>query len=70
MNSDEKFWVCVWSLAASVVIALIVACTLSSINTSKVIERLVAGGADPMKVSCALDNSGCNKATCAFVATK
>ena len=57
MNSDDKFWITLWALFTAVLISLIGACTLVSMDTKSKWEKAVANGADPMVVSCALNLS-------------
>lgn len=54
---DNKFWLSVWSLVAAVLIVLICACMINSIDTKAKWEKAVTNGADPMAVSCAMNIS-------------
>lgn len=57
MDSDNKFWLSIWSLVAAVLAVLIVACMIVNIETKAKWEKAVANGADPMVVACALNLS-------------
>lgn len=52
--NENKFWLCIWSLVAAVIIAFIVACTISSIHSA----RLLAASPNPMELACAWDGQG------------
>lgn len=67
MDNDQKFWLSVWSLVATVVVsvALIVSIaeTCNSTKRWKTLQDMVRSGANPMAASCAIDgrNSSDNR---------
>lgn len=67
MDSDNKFYITVWSLVSAIILAIIGACTIVSIDTKSKWEKAVANGADPMVVSCALNISGDSRAADAVI---
>lgn len=70
MNSDDKFWVCVWSILATAIVAIVITCTIYTHNKNFVISEMVKNGASPVEALCALDDSMGNNPTCVIAATK
>ena len=70
MNSDDKFWVCVWSTLATAIVAIVI--TIATYNHSKnvVISEMIKNGASPVEVICALDDPYGDNPTCVIAATK
>ena len=60
MDSNQQFWVRIWTLAAVVAVASLTSCSYLSTITKKNWDHAVANGADPMVVSCALGVGGTN----------
>lgn len=56
MDGDNKYWLSIWSLAAAVVVALILAITYAGYDKRNKWEKAVANGADPMVAACAIFN--------------
>jgi len=52
MDDNTKFWIVVWSLVATVVIALIGAVAANSIYMTSRDADLIAKGADPIRIRC------------------
>ncbi len=61
--SDNKFWVTLWSLGASVLVVLIICITVTKVTDSNNITRLVLNGATPTQAYCAV-NPGIDNARC------
>ena len=55
MDSDQKFWVCIWGMVLVFFVALMVCVTLSGFDRRDKWEKAVSNGADPMVTTCALD---------------
>lgn len=70
MNSDDKFWISVWSIAATALVTI--AITIATYNHSKnvVISEMIKNGASPTEVLCALDDTYGDNPTCIITATK
>ena len=61
MNSDQKFWLGVWSMVLAFLVALMVCITINAYGKRDKWEKAVSNGADPMVTTCALysaDTSG------------
>jgi len=70
MNSDQKFWICIWSMVLAFLITLAVCITINSLDRRDKWEKTVSNGADPMVTTCALyqaDTTGEN-AICTILA--
>ena len=66
---ENKFWLSIWTLVATVIVALIGSITVAHFNTMDKWDRAVTNGADPMVTSCALfDQTGGEKITCHVLA--
>lgn len=70
MDSENKFWLGLWSHVAGVVVILIAAITISSMNTNETFLKAVQAGHDPLKVTCAMGVSQNEVAMCAIIADK
>jgi hypothetical protein len=70
MNSDAKFWVCMWGIAATTLVAIVITITTYNHNKNIVISEMVKNGASPVEALCALDDSMGNNPTCVIAATK
>lgn len=70
MDGDQKFWVLVWSLAAAVVCAAILAIGGTSAYDSYLLRQMVAEQhVDPMRAACAL-NIGDTSRACSILAAQ
>jgi len=61
MDRDQKFWICMWGMVVTFLIAVTVCLTLSGFDRRDKWDKAVSNGADPMVTSCALysaDTSG------------
>jgi len=61
MNSDQKFWLGIWSMVLAFLVALMVCITINAYGKRDKWEKAVSNGADPMVTTCALysaDTSG------------
>jgi hypothetical protein len=61
MDRDQKFWLCGWGMVLTFLLAVIIACTITSLDRRDKWDKAVSNGADPMVTSCALysaDTSG------------
>lgn len=54
MNSDQKFWLGIWSMVLAFLVALMVCITINAHGKRDKWEKAVSNGADPMVASCAL----------------
>ena len=63
MNSDQKFWVCIWGMVLAFLVALMVCVTINAHGKRDKWEKAVSNGADPMVVACALDGVDGHAAT-------
>ena len=54
MSEDGKFWFGIWSLGTVFVVTLILSVVYTMAGKREVMRDMVAKGADPMKVACAL----------------
>lgn len=70
MNSDDKFWVCVWGIAGATLVAIVITCMVYSHHKNLVINELVKNGASPVEALCALDDTMGDNPTCVIAATK
>lgn len=71
MDNENKFWLFVWGIIATVFSVLIVCFTVSNFDRRAKWEDAVKNGADPMVASCALyDQTGAEAVTCALLAVK
>lgn len=54
MGSEEKFWLYVWGMVLTFILALVVLGTINSFDRRDKWEKTVSNGADPMVTTCAL----------------
>ena len=54
MDRDQKFWICIWGMLLTFILALIVSGTINSLDRRDKWEKTVSNGADPMVTTCAL----------------
>ena len=68
--SEEKFWLCVWGMALSFLAVVALCITFNAYGKRDKWEKAVSNGADPMVVSCALNDiaGGAEAAICAILA--
>lgn len=57
MDNDQKFWLCVWVMVLTFLLAVIIACTVNSFDRRDKWDKAVSNGADPMVTTCALDGA-------------
>jgi hypothetical protein len=55
MNSEQKFWLCIWGMVLAFFVTLTVCLTINNFGRRDKWEKAVSNGADPMVVACALD---------------
>jgi heme exporter protein D len=55
MSNDDKFWVAVWSIAATCFITLVLSITVTMWSKRQHLNDMVTKGADPIRAACALD---------------
>lgn len=70
MDRDQKFWLCIWGMALTFLLAVIIACTISSFDRRDKWDKAVSNGADPMVATCALFSADTHGETviCAILA--
>jgi len=70
MDSDQKFWVCIWGMVLAFLVALMVCIAINAHGKRDKWEKAVSNGADPMVVACALDgvNGHAEIAICTILA--
>ena len=54
MSEEGKFWFGIWSLVTVFTVTLILSVVYTMAGKREVMRDMVAKGADPMKVACAL----------------
>ena len=67
MDSENKFWLCVWGLILSFFMGVNVCLTVHAWNKLDKWEKAVSNGADPMVTTCAL-YSDTSTAICTILA--
>ena len=70
MDSDNKFWLCMWALLAVLLLGVMLMGTLNAFDKRVKWAEAVSNGADPMVVSCALydSSSGADHVICGLLA--
>ena len=70
MNDEQKFWLGIWGMVLSFLVALMVCITINAHGKREKWEKAVSNGADPMVTACALDgvNSHSDTAICTILA--
>jgi hypothetical protein len=68
--NEEKFWLCVWGMVLAFCLTLVLCITFNAHGKRDKWEKAVSNGADPMVVSCALNDiaGGADAAICAILA--
>jgi hypothetical protein len=68
--NEEKFWLCVWGMVLAFCLTLALCITFNAHGKRDKWEKAVSNGADPMVVSCALNDiaGGADAAICAILA--
>jgi len=68
--NEEKFWLCVWGMMLSFLSVVALCITFNAHWKRDKWEKAVSNGADPMVVSCALNDigGGADAAICAILA--
>ena len=54
MDNDQKFWLGIWGMVLAFFAAVIVSCTINSLDRRDKWDKAVSNGADPMVTTCAL----------------
>ena len=54
--NEEKFWLCVWGMVLTFCLTLVLCITFNAHWKRDKWEKAVSNGADPMVVSCALND--------------
>jgi len=70
MDSNQKFWLCIWSMVLAFLVALMVCITINAHGKRDKWDKAVSNGADPMVAACALysaENTG-DYAICTILA--
>jgi hypothetical protein len=70
MDSNQKFWLCIWGMVLAFLVALMVCTTINAHGKRDKWDKAVSNGADPMVTTCALyqaDTTGEN-AICTILA--
>jgi hypothetical protein len=70
MSSDDKYWLCIWSLVATAFITLVVALSVCSFNNQETFIKAVQAGHDPMRVSCAMGVGKHEQSICTIIAER
>ena len=70
MDSDKKYWLCIWGMVLAFFITLTVCLTINAHGKRDKWDKAVSNGADPMVVACALGgvNSYSETAICTILA--
>ena len=63
MDSNQKFWLCIWSMVLAFLLGGISCATVLAWHKLDKWEKAVSNGADPMVVACALDGVDGHAAT-------
>lgn len=68
--NEEKFWLCVWGMVLTFLAVVALCITFNAYGKRDKWEKAVSNGADPMVVSCALDDiaGGAEAAICTILA--
>ena len=68
--NEEKFWLCAWGMVLAFCLTLVLCITFNAHGKRDKWEKAVSNGADPMVVSCALNDiaGGADAAICAILA--
>jgi hypothetical protein len=68
--SEEKFWLCTWGMVLAFCVTLVLCITFNAYGKRDKWEKAVSNGADPMVVSCALNDiaGGADAAICTILA--
>lgn len=67
---ENKFWLGIWALLATVIIACTVIATVAAHLQRQAIIEMVKNGADPMAVSCSFGVGQSEVSICTLLATK
>jgi len=68
--NEEKFWLGIWGMVLAFLLALMLCLTINAYGKRDKWEKAVSNGADPMVVSCALNdiNNSAEAIICAMLA--
>jgi len=70
MDSDQKYWLCIWGMVLAFFLTLTVCLTINAHGKRDKWDKAVSNGADPMVAACALysaENTG-DYAICTILA--
>jgi hypothetical protein len=70
MDSNQKFWLCIWGMVLAFLVTLMVCITINAHGKRDKWDKAVSNGADPMVAACALysaENTG-DYAICTILA--
>lgn len=67
---ENKFWLGIWALLATVIVACTVVGTVAAHLQRQAMMEMVKNGADPMAVSCAFGVGQSEVSICTLIATK
>lgn len=70
MNSEDKFWACVWGMIATIIIVVAFCITLYWISYDKKVVSMIESGVPPIEAVCALQNGYGRNATCLVLASR
>ncbi len=68
--NDNKLYMFIWSVIATVAITLIITLTAVDAHTTNKITEMVKGGVSPVAASCAVYSSYGDNPVCILLATK
>jgi hypothetical protein len=68
--NEEKFWLCIWGMGLAFLAVVALCITINAHGKRDKWEKAVSNGADPMVVSCALNDiaGGADAAICTMLA--
>lgn len=71
MDNDQKFWVSIWAIVATFILAMSIALSAFNANQDALLHEMVKKGADPIIAACALKGpSGASAAPICILAVK
>lgn len=69
MNSEQRYWLRIWALAAAVTTVLILCTVIIAYNKQLSMENMILHGVDPIELNC-LMYADSKDPTCAALALK
>ena len=70
MSNDMKFWLGFSTLVALIVVTLIIATTMYYRHQNEIMAEMVANGADPLRASCAMQDTYGKNPLCMVLASE